>query len=45
MKTKTNVLFGVYVQAMDVKPDAIALRTQEFYDSHDIKVHNNKEVG
>ena len=34
-----------FFQAMDVKPDAIALRPAEFYKSHDITVTTDKEVG
>ena len=29
---------------MNIKPDAIALRTTDFYQSHDITVKTDKEV-
>lgn len=40
LKQSGNVVF----QAMDITPDKIALRTAEFYQTHDITVKTDKEV-
>ena len=34
----------IFLQAMDITPDKIALRTAEFYETYDITIKTDKEV-
>ena len=34
----------LFLQAMDITPDKIALRTAEFYETYDITIKTDKEV-